>query len=447
MEGGIDYRTAPAVDLRSSEAAELLVGAKRELLRVVLGRGALRRRKPREPLASHVGAQVWKARNVSQPGGEDRLPARCHAADDDHQGQAGAPGKAVPKRHHRPGLVAFVVAPWVAFRKLPRPQAGDLGPHPRPVRGVEVEQGVVAWIAARLPVRRDEPGGEGLLPEAGKVHDEKGEVRPHVDQPQRWVELDAVVDLHRAVNDHVLGPQVTVAVTHQARIRPAGDLLPPGGQEGGAEAFRSEEAVASQRRGPDLAERLQVLLERLQQAGELSGLAGSLLGGEVEAGDAIGDGIHFRLRQRSARRQAVEGAFLRDPAHPHRVLDGPGVVTRGETEAVPTADDRVDPEVVGGRETPVEAHLLPAHLAAPFDGAVVEEGERHRLLHLVGQIAGQEDPRRVRLAKLDALGAVGIEARLEHRRDDLARELRASIHASMISQAEAVGGSSVVFPR
>ena len=137
-------------------------------------------------------------------------------------------------------------------------------------------------------------------------------------------------------------------------------------------------------------------------------------------GNSAGNCVDVLLGQRIAHRQARERALLRDPAHPDRVLDRPRLLIRHEVQVVLAADDGVDSEVVRGREPMIEAHLLAAHLQPSFEAAVVEERQHQRLLHLVGELAGEEDPGNMRLAQFDPLRAMGVEARIEHRRDDLA---------------------------
>ncbi len=104
-------------------------------------------------------------------------------------------------------------------------------------------------------------------------------------------------------------------------------------------------------------------------------------------------------RQRVRREQPVE--FLRavEAAHAHRVLDA---VTRAvDARCVRRAGDAGDAEVQIGRKSPVEPQLLLARGAPLRERGEVEEPEVDRLLDLVRVVAGQHDPRDVRLDDLD----------------------------------------------
>ena len=133
--------------------------------------------------------------------------------------------------------------------------------------------------------------------------------------------------------------------------------------------------------------------------------------------EAAGNGVDVAGVEPPATDQRLEAALLFDPPHLDRVLDRAAVVVRGEHIPIPVSRDPHDPQVDMWGEPAIEANLLPAHLVATLDGAVVEEREAHRLLHLVSEVAGEEDPGGVGLPELYPLGRVGIETRFEHRRD------------------------------
>src|SRR5581483_9978934 len=143
-------------------------------------------------------------------------------------------------------------------------------------------------------------------------------------------------------------------------------------------------------------------------------------GGAMKLGDAPGDGVDLRIGQLATPCEAVQRALLGHAPHSHHVIES--ALSFAAHKAGPTlsADHGVDPQVVAGSKPAVEPHLLAAHRPAPLDGPVVEEREDHRLLELVRELPGQEHPRDVALAQLDALGSVRVEAGIEHRRDQLA---------------------------
>ena len=152
---------------------------------------------------------------------EDGLAGCRAAADDQHQratrapGQpAGQPGKPVRLRDRH--------GPLVAPRELSRQQARHLRADPGPVRRVEEQQLRPSVVAARRAVLVDQGLREVLGAEVDQIHDQEGELGADVDLAERRIELEWIEHLHRSrFEDHVLGAQVAVAVTHEA----AGDAL------------------------------------------------------------------------------------------------------------------------------------------------------------------------------------------------------------------------------
>ena len=80
----------------------------------------------------------------------------------------------------------------------------------------------------------------------------------------------------------------------------------------------------------------------------------------------------------------------------HRVLDRRRPARRPRS-AVRAARDRHHVQVELRRGAPVEAQLLLAVVAARCQRAEIEERQAHRLLHLVGVVAGEQHPGDVRL--------------------------------------------------
>ena len=80
----------------------------------------------------------------------------------------------------------------------------------------------------------------------------------------------------------------------------------------------------------------------------------------------------------------------------------------------PSALDQVDHAEVDIRaESTVQPHLFVAVLGPPLEGREVEEPEVDRFLDLVGESAGQHDPRDVRLEESEVGAGCRIGARPE----------------------------------
>ena len=87
--------------------------------------------------------------------------------------------------------------------------------------------------------------------------------------------------------------------------------------------------------------------------------------------------------------------LLGQTAHPDRVLHGLAIAV--DTHVAVAADDRNDAEVGVRAETPVEPHLLLTEVTAQRQRAEIEEAHVQRLLHLVDEVAGEEEERNMRL--------------------------------------------------
>ena len=105
----------------------------------------------------------------------------------------------------------------------------------------------------------------------------------------------------------------------------------------------------------------------------------------------------------AAAQPGAERGVVGEPPHLHRPLDDLAGALDADRLPLPGHGD--DAEVDVGRQAAVEAHLLLAAVPTPLEGAVVDEAEVDRLLDLVGQRAGQEDGRDVRLVHLDGIHA------------------------------------------
>ena len=130
----------------------------------------------------------------------------------------------------------------------------------------------------------------------------------------------------------------------------------------------------------------------------------------VEAGESAGDRGDVCGLELTSRRERGQASVYLHPPHLDCELDCSAMVLGGERVAIGTADDGDDSQVEPWGKAPVEAHLLQAHLMAPRDRSVVEEGENDGLLHLVDELAGEEYPRNVRFAELHRTRPVRVKS-------------------------------------
>ena len=171
---------------------------------------------------------------MREPGGEREvrgpgsLPARGRAAAHDHVRSAGAPGQALGERHEAFALTDRVVGVGAGLR---RTNGRDLRAHQGAEAREPGEQRLVAGITTRVPVGDDDPVGDRGRAERLEVHDEEGEIERHVADPQRGIELEAVDDLRRVGQDDVLGPEIAVALAHEAARRAPRQRRGPAPQE------------------------------------------------------------------------------------------------------------------------------------------------------------------------------------------------------------------------
>jgi hypothetical protein len=119
----------------------------------------------------------------------------------------------------------------------------------------------------------------------------------------------------------------------------------------------------------------------------------------VEAGDLFREIEHQRARKVPARGHPVEQRLLIEALHHHDPIeDGAGSAQR--QPPVGRAQDRADLLVELGRCPPIERQLGTAGLLAQRRRRIVQVGEPHGPLQLVGLIASEEDD-----------GSVGVDAR------------------------------------
>ena len=239
-------------------------------------------------------------------------------------------------------------------------------------------------------------------PRCSEVHDRERDLGHHVDPAQRRIELDAVEHDDAVLEQHhVREVQVAVAFAHEAEPQPL--------------VHRGRDP-AMRRVGPPLdrgdprrdvggvlqpAHVLEVggrVRERGRGGPPRVGRRGARNLG-VEARDASREFVHALGRQRIRREQAVELLRAVEPAHADRVLDAfAGAV---DARRVRRAGDGRDAQVEIGRQPAVQPQFLLARGTPLRERGEVEEPQVERLLDLVGIVAGEHDPRDVRLDDLD----------------------------------------------
>lgn len=252
--------------------------------------------------------------------------------------------------------------------------------------------------ASGFPVGRDERARGAGRAAPGQVHDQEGEVIGDVERPQDRVELDAVDDLGRLAEEHVLGSQISVHLAHEpvasarvecgfvdadaGRHQPCEAVDPPGQPRAGDEVDQLGDVLgefASHGRGAaDPACGRAVAVELRQAASD-----SFYLGGTV-APDA-------------GRKHFGESTGLVVAPHHNDVVERAVRVGRGELHAPRAGDNRSDVEIDVGSEASVQPDFLLAHQTPACRRAVVEERQHHRFLQLVGAVTGDEHERDVRL--------------------------------------------------
>ena len=131
----------------------------------------------------------------------------------------------------------------------------------------------------------------------------------------------------------------------------------------------------------------------------------------VELGQAPRQGAHHLGCDGVLLQQVAHHALFRQALHLDRVVHDRA--RRIDRHAALHVGDGHHVQVDAGAEAPVEPHLLLAEVASLLQGGEVQEAEVHGLLHLVDEIAGQEDVGDVGLDEVDPPHLVGVGLRRE----------------------------------
>ena len=371
-------------------------------------------------------------RRVRQPTGERRLPRPRQAA---HQDQAGpgVGGRELPQGEEP-------VGPRLLPRRPPLlPGHGFVGgghplhlaPDGRPVRRIEREEAASLVVPGGPDPGVGEGVGKVAPPLEGEVHHEKAHVGDRVAVPEPLVELDAVQH-HQVVGGlavreevDVVQVEIAVGVPRNVALGPVRHQRPDLLQ---APAGEAAEAVVDRpaHRLPHVVHGLVEVLHGVarhdvpaSEGGDL-GPRGRL---PMEPGDAPCHARQVPFLQLAPVQPLTERRVLREAAHLHDVLhDGPGPAGRGgagigllsggkrrsEPEVAVHPDQRRDAQIDVRGQPPVQEDLLAAIAPASLQGREVQEAQVHRLLHLVGEVAGEEDHRDVGVVHLDGHRRMGV---------------------------------------
>ncbi len=131
---------------------------------------------------------------------------------------------------------------------------------------------------------------------------------------------------------------------------------------------------------------------------------------QVEAGDLGGQGIDVRLGQFAALLHFAEQLALGEFAHAQGVFDHRTAAIQLGSAFAAGDGHHVPVEIAG--QALIEAQLLTAEVTAGLQVGEVEETEVHRLLDLVGDLAGQHDPGNMGFDHPERRGGMGIERRV-----------------------------------
>ncbi len=239
----------------------------------------------------------------------------------------------------------------------------------------------------------------GAIATIDQVHEQEGDIVEQVDLRERLIELDAVEQHRSTAEQHdVLEVQVTVAVANEAGAPPGVQLI--GGTIQGLVGRGNErlDRVGRKNAGNRAAQVLDIAgydVAHRRRAAGIGQWLESLVKGDNRAGERLDQGIV----EAAAPCHVVEPASLGKAGHDQQPLDRlAGAV---DAEFARCLGHRHDCPVEIGGGAPVEAQLGLERCMAGGSCAKVEKAEAHRLLHLVGPIAAQEQDRRMRLDPLD----------------------------------------------
>jgi hypothetical protein len=294
-------------------------------------------------------------------------------------------------------------------RELARAQQRDLGAHERAVGGVVGDQPILAGVARRVAVGAHECLREARTAPKLEVHHEERELVRHVELAEGGIELDAVDDLRRAIQQDVLGAQVAVAVAHAPRLGAVVEHPCVRGRERVREALEREHPLGLRGLLQERQQFLRVPEDPAADGARVAAFRCHLGSAGVEAGEDLRERGDLGALELAALEPRRERGALVVAAHLDHIVDGARVVLIRERDPRPARGERAHAEIHVRRQAAAEPHLLVAHLAPALRRAVVEEGQHEGLLELVGAVAREGDPGDVGLAQLHPAGPARVE--------------------------------------
>ena len=269
------------------------------------------------------------------------------------------------------------------------------------------------------PAAADDGSQVGPAPRL-EIHREKGDVVGHVDPSQARAELNRIEGRHPACVEHEVGEvEVAVAFPDPPRSPPpldhVGQRLEPREQPG-LDPSQSIGGI-----GPVVAKLAEV--DRHRQVDTLRRAPG-VTGGRhreplLDRGDRLAESLAVGGCKPAGGEPDVESVGL---VELHE-LDGPfdRRPVASDVRGVGRAGDRHGGHVELRREPAADADLFLAKPPAALERGVVEEAEVERLLQLVDERAGEEDPGDVGLDQTDRRGGVRVGLRPAEPLDEAAR--------------------------
>ena len=302
--------------------------------------------------------------------------------------------------------------------RLMRAQARHLGAHQGAIDEVEAEHKQTGVVAGLLQIGVEEAKSEPRQLVIEQVHHQKRDLVHDVDPAKVGIELDAVEGRGHAFEQRdVSQVQVAVALAHPA-------VALARAEHGGERGVLARGPVAQPREQRDIrfgACERQHLLEVLQRGREYARRASERLLGSgaldlrVERGQTAGERIDVRRQERPAPRHPVEQIVLVEAAHAQRILDRRSAAADHRRRRA--AADRDHVQIESGRGAAVQAQFLFAKVTARGECAEIQKTEIHRLLDLIGIVAGKQDAGDVGLQQFDALDRMAIARRFAQGRD------------------------------
>jgi hypothetical protein len=122
------------------------------------------------------------------------------------------------------------------------------------------------------------------------------------------------------------------------------------------------------------------------------------------------DAVDFHFADHALREQLAQEKPSRQLPHFHRILSYDSTFVL-EGKAARVLVDRRHAEINIRAQAPIQLHLAFAEAPPPFQRAEIEKAEIDRLLHLVNEGRGEEDPENVSLRRADFSRPVRIGRR------------------------------------